>query len=500
MPLLRRRVHAATLRPISALVVGSWLTLCALFFAASSATTRAESTRTESKDSAQSVVRRAALIVHDLDASRRFYQDILGFEVWLENNGKVTADSLPSEAPLGANSRFLIMKGKHPWIGMVGLLEYGASRPLPKTPQRLRPGDAILMIETDDVYAVYRRMQAAGTPILKPPKTQEVTGAGGVRWDATFLFAWDPDGHLLEVNQRGPVRKSEPAEPSPAAAAGAPGARAVASAEVMLRREFFDGRHGQLHLRRAMPRQTTGLVPPVVLLHQTPLSGRMFSELLPELGRSRLVLAPDTPGYGESAGPAAPPSVADYADALHDLIADQKEPVDLVGYHTGALLAAEIAVRHPESVRRLVLISMPFFDTERRASLRTVTPLAEDGSALLAEWKSTMSVRPLGQSLEQAARLVAEKQRAGTRASYAMAALASYDAAPMLRSIRVPTILIAPKDGLAANTAAAAALIPGSKLIDMPQWSYGFFDADPAGTARVILEALDKPSGDQPGL
>ncbi len=142
----------------------------------------------------------------------------------------------------------------------------------------------------------------------------------------------------------------------------------------------------------------------------------MFSELLPELGRSRVVLAPATPGYGESAGPVEPPAVADYAEALHELIAAQKEPVDLIGYHTGALLAAEIAARHPESVRRLILISMTFFNAERRTNLRTTTPFSEDGSTLLAEWKSTMSVRPAGQSPEQATRLVAEKQRAGTRA------------------------------------------------------------------------------------
>jgi len=488
MSLLRRRVHAAALRRIAALVVGSLLTVCAPLLVASLAATVAASTDTAAKAAVPSVVRRTMLIVHHVDASRRFYREILGFEVWLENNGKVTADGPPSSAPLGAPSRFLIMKGKHPWIGMVGLLEYGGPRPLPKTPPRLYPGDAVLMIETDGVQAVYRRMQAAGTPILKPPKTQEVTGAGGVRWDATFLFAWDPDGHLLEINQRGPIRS----------AGTGTGVAGVASGEVTLRREFFDGRYGQLHLRRAMPRQTTGIVPPVMLLYQTPLLGRMFSELLPELGRSRLVLAPDTPGYGESAGPAEPPTVADYADALHELIAEQKEPVDLLGYHTGALLAAQIAARHPESVRRLLLISMPFFDAERRANLRTLTPLAEDGSALLAEWKSTMSVRPAGQSLEQAARFVAEKQRAGTRAAFAMAALAAYDAESMLRSIRVPTILIAPKDGLAANTAAAAALIPGAKHVEMPQWSYGLFDADPAAATQVILEALDSPLPKQP--
>ena len=462
MPLLRRRIHLAALIFSVALALLPPL------------------------QAAESVVRREALIVHDLDASLRFYRDILGFEVWLESNGKVTPESLPSDAPVGSPSRFMILKGKHPWIGMVGLLEYGGPRPLPKTPDHLVPGDAVLMIETDNLAAVYARMQAAGTPMLRPPRTQEVTGAGGVRWEATFLFAWDPDGHLLEINQRGPIKL-----PAKTAAAAADKAVAVDSATTV-RREFFEGRYGQLHLRRAMPRQTVGMQPPVVLLHQTPLSSRMFSELLPQLGQSRLVLAPDTPGYGESAGPITPPTVGDYADALHELIADQKEPVDLVGYHTGALLAAEIAARYPQSVRRLVLISMPFFDAARRAALRGSTPLDESGTALLAEWKSTMSVRPPGQSLEQAARIVAEKQRAGSRAGFAMTALAAYDAEPMLRSIRVPTVLIRPKDGLWDNTAAAAQLIPGATLIDAPQWSYGFFDADPAGAARLILESLAK--------
>ena len=111
--------------------------------------------------------------------------------------------------------------------------------------------------------------------------------------------------------------------------------------------------------------------------------------------------------------------LGDYADALHDVLGELKEPVDLVGYHTGALIAAEYALRYPNDVRRLVLMSMPLFSAERRATLNTSTLLTEDGSHLLGEWRSTMRVRPPGQSLEQAARIVAEKQRAGTRAGWA---------------------------------------------------------------------------------
>ncbi len=454
-----------------------------------------------SADDPAGLVRRTTLIVHDIDASIRFYRDVLGFEVWLENRGKVGASSLPTDAPPGSPSRFAIMKGRHPWIGMVGLLQYGEPRPPPGRPATLRPGDTVLMLETTDLQGAWARMQRAGTPVLRPPETSEVTGAGGARWRATFLFAFDPDGHILEINERGPTLPPAP-RASTEAATGASipaGSSAVAgtppagpaNADVRVRRLFVDGRYGQLHLRRASPRQPGGLHAPVVLLHQTPLSGRMFSELLPQLGRDRVVYAPDTPGYGESDAPPAPPALGDYADALHDFIADLKEPVDLVGYHTGAMIAAEYAARYPQDVRRVVLISMPLFGPERRAKLATTTAMAEDGAPLLAEWRSTMSVRPPGQSLEQAARIVAEKQRAGSRAAWAMVAMQGYDPEPRLRAITRPVTIIRPKDGLWEEGAAAARLIPGARLVDEPAWGFGLFDAYPAEVARRIRESLD---------
>ena len=439
---------------------------------------------------ATDLVRRTTLIVHDMDAAVRFYRDVLGFEVWLENTGKVGKSSLPSSARPGAASRFVIMKGRHPWVGMIGLLQYGAARPAPglqprTLPRQLRPGDAVLMIETQDLEHIYARMRRAGTPIFREPESSEVTGAGGVRWIARFLFAWDPDGHMLEINQRG----SATALPQ---ATAADATRAAAAGTVVVRRAFFDGPMGQLHFRRAAPLRAAGNLTPVVLLHQSPLSGRMFSELLPLLASDRVVYAPDTPGYGESATAAKPPSVEEYGAALQAFVADLKEPIDLVGYHTGALLAAHIAARYPALVRRLILISYPLFSPERRAQLYSDTPLAEDGSALLAEWRSTMGVRPPGQSLEQAARIVAEKQRAGTRAGWAMAAIAGYDPASDLRSITQPTLLLRPRDGLWDAGAAAAQLIPNAALEDAPNWGYGLFDAYPAEVSARLRAFLDR--------
>ncbi|MFO1426459.1 MAG: hypothetical protein U1F11_05710 [Steroidobacteraceae bacterium] len=116
-------------------------------------------------------------------------------------------------------------------------------------------------------------------------------------------------------------------------------------------------------------------------------------------------------------------------------------------------------------MRRLVLISIPVFAPQRRAALRTETAIAEDGSALLAEWRSTMGACPPGQSLEQAARIVAEKQRAGSRAGWAMAAMRDYDPLPRLPLIRASTTIVRPKDSLWDDGANAAKLNPW-RLVD----------------------------------
>jgi catechol 2,3-dioxygenase-like lactoylglutathione lyase family enzyme len=270
-------------------------------------------------DAPTDVVRRTTLIVHDIDASLRFYRDVLGFTLWLDNRGKVGPNSLPVDLPPGAPSRFAVLKGRHPWVGMIGLLQYGDPRQAPPPRAIVGPGDAVLMIETTDLRGIHARMQSAKTTILRAPETSEVTGAGGARWKATFLFAYDPDGHLLEINQRESL-------------VGGDAKASAAAATPKIHRGFFDGRFGQLHYRRIDPVAATSLQPPIVLLHQTPLSGRMFTEILAPLARNRTVYALDTPGYGESDAPPAVPKIADYGDALHDFIGDLKEPVDWVSH------------------------------------------------------------------------------------------------------------------------------------------------------------------------
>jgi 2-hydroxy-6-oxonona-2,4-dienedioate hydrolase len=69
------------------------------------------------------------------------------------------------------------------------------------------------------------------------------------------------------------------------------------------------------------------------------------------------VVVPDLPGYGLSAAPPAPPTLATLADAAIGCArASGHDRVTLVGKSFGAQVAVAAAVRHPERVERLLLV------------------------------------------------------------------------------------------------------------------------------------------------
>lgn len=151
------------------------------------------------------VVRRTTLIVSDMERSIAFYRDIMGYQTWLDRSGTITEKSvIPTTAGLGEPSRIAIMKGRDPWVGMVGLLQFGnaVASSFDASQFVASPGDIVLMMETREIEGIYQRMLVAQTPILRPLKSQTVTGADGITWVTTNLFAFDPDGHLLEISQR----------------------------------------------------------------------------------------------------------------------------------------------------------------------------------------------------------------------------------------------------------------------------------------------------------
>jgi pimeloyl-ACP methyl ester carboxylesterase len=125
---------------------------------------------------------------------------------------------------------------------------------------------------------------------------------------------------------------------------------------VRTRRAYFDCRFGQLHVRTAFP-TTGGFDEQVTLfcLHADQSSSRAFAQLLPEIADVRSVYAPDLPGCGES-DPSPTSSFAEAAEAISDLADDLRlRQIDLLGIHSGARAALDLAAARPALVRRLVL-------------------------------------------------------------------------------------------------------------------------------------------------
>jgi pimeloyl-ACP methyl ester carboxylesterase len=132
---------------------------------------------------------------------------------------------------------------------------------------------------------------------------------------------------------------------------------------VRTRRAYFDCRFGQLHVRTAFP-TTGGFDEQVTLfcLHSDHSSSRMFARFLSELADVRSVYAPDLPGLGES-DPSPSASVAEAAGAVSDLADDLRlRQIDLLGVHSGAAVALDLAAARPELVRSLVLVGVPLGD------------------------------------------------------------------------------------------------------------------------------------------
>lgn len=164
-----------------------------------------------------------------------------------------------------------------------------------------------------------------------------------------------------------------------------PGAPTIwkSSARVAIGRETLD-----LHYRVA------GSGPPLFLLHPSPLSSAFMEPLMRRLARRATLVAPDTPGFGESDPIGANASgLVPYVNAMIALRrALRLDRVAVYGSATGAQIAVEWAKADSDSVVGVVLDNAAVFtDAERERIMDgyfpDVTP-ATDGAHLARAWQA----------------------------------------------------------------------------------------------------------------
>lgn len=131
---------------------------------------------------------------------------------------------------------------------------------------------------------------------------------------------------------------------------------------MIVRRSFADLADRQVHYRYA------GEGPLLLMIHASPGSAKQLERKIAAFSRSRKVVAPDTPGNGDSTPlPIAAPAIADYAAALVEFLDAMKiERCDVYGTHTGANIALELAVRSPDRVGKVILDGVGLYPPEER--------------------------------------------------------------------------------------------------------------------------------------
>jgi pimeloyl-ACP methyl ester carboxylesterase len=261
---------------------------------------------------------------------------------------------------------------------------------------------------------------------------------------------------------------------------------------VTIRRAYLDAPHGQLHLRR-----TGEGGEPLLLLHQSPLSGAMFEAALPLLARAGFdAAALDTPGYGGSDPPPSEATIAAYADAAHMAIqALGWDRAHILGHHTGASIAASLAARYPQAVLKLVLNGVALLSDEERAFFAgfRFAPIAPrpDGGHLTDAWNQRLAATPGWSDIDAMHRYVVEMLANPARYHLGFVAAFAHDLESDLRRIAAPTLVLTNTgEDLYEASRRAAALRPDWAFAALEGGTHDIVDEQPEAWVAAVTRFL----------
>jgi len=250
---------------------------------------------------------------------------------------------------------------------------------------------------------------------------------------------------------------------------------------IQIKRSYADSRFGQVHYRIASGGQGT----PILCLHQTPSSGADWLAVMGPLAQGRTVIALDTPGYGMSDAPPEPISIEDFAqiaDRFMAGLADQGvipgTGYHVLGFHTGSLIATELARAFPGRVQRMVLFGLAAYPEDVRqaklANLLKAFP-APDASLDHVEklWAIIGTLSDPRMSYEERHVSMAECLRLGARMPWGYISVYRYDFLAAMAQVPHHVLVMNPQDDLWDVTRANSHLFRNGTRMDLEGVKHG---------------------------
>jgi 3-oxoadipate enol-lactonase len=215
------------------------------------------------------------------------------------------------------------------------------------------------------------------------------------------------------------------------------------------------------------------------------------------MGQGFEILSYDQRGLGQSDLPPWPYAMADFADDAAGLLdAVGWDDCLVMGVSFGGMVAQEVAIRHPQRVRRLVLCCTSAGGAGGASyplqELAHMSP--EDASALRMELLDTRWDEGWRKDNPEMVALIAERMPARSGEAppegltNQMAARAEHDTSARLGAIRCPTLVCGGRfDGIAppANSEFLASAIPGARL-KMFDGGHAFFMQDATAVPAIV--------------
>jgi pimeloyl-ACP methyl ester carboxylesterase len=133
---------------------------------------------------------------------------------------------------------------------------------------------------------------------------------------------------------------------------------------------------------------------PLVLLHGAFNTINMaFGQLIPEFSKKRQVIAVELQGHGRTADIDRPFSFESMADDIDALLKYLKiDSADILGYSMGGGVAWQLAIRHPQVVRKLIIASSVYkyegWSQQTRSILPTLAPRMFEGTPIKTAYDS----------------------------------------------------------------------------------------------------------------
>ena len=257
---------------------------------------------------------------------------------------------------------------------------------------------------------------------------------------------------------------------------------------------YADGPTGQIHYQMA------GDGMPLILCHQSPASSDMFAQVYHRLAaRGIKAIGIDTPGFGMSDLPDEIPTIQDYAGAIiavMDHLDLQKTAI--LGHHTGASIAVEVATAAPERISRIILNGPAVLtEAERnefRAALKTAPSfdIKKDGSHLTNIWQRRAQFTPGWTSVEAMHRGVVQMLMAGEMEWYGHNAAFAHDISVPLKALTQPTLILTNTgDDIYYAAQRARELRPDFAYLELEGGTHDIVDEQPDDWTQAVADFLE---------